>query len=147
MVWFLFKFNCLSSSRIDSRIGSRLVLELYLYYHSRMISGMASVAMCRLSFCSFWRSLVSMHLFFLISSQIILLQTVFSRVKQILNPSSTGAVLCGHNQMTEVCSLSDWESEYFILLTFTWVIYNILGFLSPLVLEPHGSIYLAVMWG
>ncbi|CAA6661256.1 unnamed protein product [Spirodela intermedia] len=28
-------------------------------------------------------------------------QAVFSRVKQILNPSFTGAVLCGHNQMME----------------------------------------------
>ncbi|XP_078438989.1 FAD/NAD(P)-binding oxidoreductase [Wolffia australiana] len=28
-------------------------------------------------------------------------QEVFSRAKQILNPSSTGAVLCGHNQMME----------------------------------------------
>ncbi|XP_072959631.1 fruit protein pKIWI502 [Typha angustifolia] len=29
------------------------------------------------------------------------IQTAFFRAKQILNPSSTGAVLCGHKQMTE----------------------------------------------
>ncbi|KAJ6820782.1 putative serine/threonine-protein kinase [Iris pallida] len=32
-------------------------------------------------------------------------QAVFSKAKQILNPSSTGAVLCGHKQMAEVCYL------------------------------------------
>ena len=41
-----------------------------------------------------------------IRCEIITFQEVFSKVKKIFNPSSTGAVLCGHNQMMEVNSLS-----------------------------------------
>jgi hypothetical protein len=29
-------------------------------------------------------------------------QNAFSRMKKVVNPSSTGAILCGHKQMTEV---------------------------------------------
>lgn len=33
----------------------------------------------------------------------LLLQAAFARAKKIYSPQSTGAVLCGQGQMTEVC--------------------------------------------
>ncbi|ONK75904.1 uncharacterized protein A4U43_C03F21790 [Asparagus officinalis] len=37
-----------------------------------------------------------------LSSTAVVLQAAFSKAKQIIDPLSTGAVLCGHRQMTEV---------------------------------------------
>lgn len=31
-----------------------------------------------------------------------IIQAAFSKAKELVNPSSTGAVLCGHKQMAEV---------------------------------------------
>ncbi|BBG94512.1 hypothetical protein Prudu_002818 [Prunus dulcis] len=51
------------------------VLRLCQYYHSRMMVG---------------------------RDKVVYVQAAFSRAKQIYNPLSTAAVLCGQKQMTEI---------------------------------------------
>ncbi|KAL8157521.1 hypothetical protein AgCh_002290 [Apium graveolens] len=46
-------------------------------------------------------------------------QDAFSRAKKIYNPHSTGAVLCGHRQMAEVC----YRCYQYVLLFRVWLIY------------------------
>jgi hypothetical protein len=43
------------------------------------------------------------HLFPCILMYFLFFQNAFSRTKKVVNPSSMGAILCGHKQMTEVC--------------------------------------------
>lgn len=92
------------SDRRGSMIGKPKELKLYLSSQDQTVNGQASEVMSRCWYLPTPGLFLARYVFLCLQCLFWILQNVFSRMKNIVNASSVGAILCGHKQMTEVSS-------------------------------------------